>query len=139
MTRRGEWAAGDSLPGVERGPIERTQIARFAAAVDDFNPIHCDEEFAKKVGFPSVIAHGPLTVAFLTQALGEAFGPENIRAVSAQFRAPVLPGDVIRVAGTVTEVSEKNGERRAHCELRVTGGGDQVVAVGEGQAVIADA
>lgn len=42
-------------------PISRVQIARYAGAVDDFNPMHVDEEFAKAAGMPSVIAHGPLT------------------------------------------------------------------------------
>jgi acyl dehydratase len=89
--------AGAPLEPITRGPIERPQIARFAAATGDFNPIHTDEAFARKVGFPSVIAHGPLTLAFLTQALGRNFGPEKVRAVTAQFRAPILPGDTLRV------------------------------------------
>jgi acyl dehydratase len=128
-------AAGAALDPIRRGPIQRPQIARFAAATGDFNPIHCDEAFAQKVGFPSVIAHGPLALAFLVQALGHNFGPENVRGVSAQFRAPVLPGDALRVEGTVTDVSDG----RATCELRITRPGkegDEVVATGTGQAVL---
>ena len=131
---------GSTLEPLERGPIQRTQIARFAAATGDFNPIHCDEAFAQKIGFPSVIAHGPLALALLVQALGHNFGPENVRAVSAQFRAPVLPGDVLRVEGTVTEVVEGKGSRRAVCELRIVrpGGekGEEVVVTGTGQAEV---
>src|SRR5204863_9801814 len=95
--------AGAALEPITRGPISRSQIARFAAATGDFNPIHTDEAFAQKIGFPSVIAHGPLTLAFLTQALGHNFGAERVRGVTAQFRAPILPGDTLRVEGTVTE------------------------------------
>ena len=29
-------------------PLKRVQIARYAGAVRDFNPIHVDEEFARK-------------------------------------------------------------------------------------------
>lgn len=124
--------AGAPLEPITRGPIQRPQIARFAAATGDFNPIHTDEAFAQKVGFPSVIAHGPLTLAFLTQALGHNFGPERVRAVAAQFRAPILPGDTLRVEGTVTEVADG----RANCELRVLRGVDDVVATGTGSAEI---
>jgi acyl dehydratase len=124
--------AGAALEPITRGPISRSQIARFAAATGDFNPIHTDEAFAQKVGFPSVIAHGPLTLAFLTQALGHNFGPEKVRAVSAQFRAPILPGDSLRIEGTVTEVAAG----RATCELRVVRGDDDVVATGTGAAEI---
>jgi len=124
--------AGATLEPVTRGPISRSQITKFAAATGDFNPIHTDEAFAQKVGFPSIIAHGPLTLAFLTQALGHNFGPDKVRAVTAQFRAPILPGDTLRVEGTVTEVAGG----RASCELRVVRGDDDVVATGTGSAEI---
>ncbi|MDQ1566647.1 MAG: hypothetical protein QOF96_1527 [Actinomycetota bacterium] len=123
---------GVALEPISRGPISRSQIARFAAATGDFNPIHTDEAFAQKVGFPSVIAHGPLTLAFLTQALGRNFGPERVRGVTAQFRAPILPGDTLRIEGTITEVA--GGQ--ATCELRVLRGDDDVVATGTGTAEI---
>jgi acyl dehydratase len=123
---------GTTLKPITRGPISRSQIARFAAATGDFNPIHTDEAFAQRVGFPSIIAHGPLTLAFLTQALGHNFGPERVRAVAAQFRAPILPGDTLRVEGTVTGVAGG----RANCELRVLRGDDDVVATGTGSAEI---
>jgi acyl dehydratase len=123
---------GVALEAIRRGPISRSQIARFAAATGDFNPIHTDEAFAQKVGFPSVIAHGPLTLAFLTQALGRNFGPERVRGVTAQFRAPILPGDTLRIEGTITEVAGG----RATCELRVLRGDDDVVATGTGTAEI---
>ena len=123
---------GVALEPISRGPISRSQIARFAAATGDFNPIHTDEAFAQKVGFPSVIAHGPLTLAFLTQALGRNFGPERVRGVTAQFRAPILPGDTLRIEGTITGVA--GGQ--ATCELRVLRGDDDVVATGTGTAEI---
>jgi 3-hydroxybutyryl-CoA dehydratase len=123
---------GATLTPITRGPITRSQIARFAAATGDFNPIHTDEAFAQKVGFPSIIAHGPLTLAFLTQALGHNFGPDKVKGVTAQFRAPILPGDTLRVEGTVTEVAGG----RASCELRVVRGDDDVVATGTGTAEI---
>ncbi|HEY4410164.1 MAG TPA: MaoC family dehydratase [Acidimicrobiia bacterium] len=123
---------GTALEPITRGPITRSQIARFAAATGDFNPVHTDEAFAQKIGFPSVIAHGPLTLAFLTQALGQNFGAERVRGVTAQFRAPILPGDTLRVEGTVTGVAGG----RASCELRVLRGDDDVVATGTGTAEI---
>jgi acyl dehydratase len=123
---------GTALVPITRGPVSRSQIARFAAATGDFNPIHTDEAFAQKIGFPSIIAHGPLTLAFLTQALGHNFGPDKVRSVTAQFRAPILPGDTLRVEGTVSEVAGG----RANCELRVVRGEDDVVATGTGSAEI---
>jgi acyl dehydratase len=123
---------GANLEPITRGPITRSQIARFAAATGDFNPVHTDEAFARKIGFPSVIAHGPLTLAFLSQVLGHNFGADKVKGVSAQFRAPILPGDRLRIEGTVTDVAAG----RATCELRVLRGDDDVVATGTGTAEI---
>lgn len=139
MDRARPWEPGVPLPVLEFNPVNRIQIAKFAAATGDFNPIHCDEEFAKKSGFPSVVAPGPLTLSLVARALGQTFGPHNIRAVHAQFRAPVLPGDLLRVQGTVTEVSDVDGELQAFCELQVVRGQGEIVAAGGGQVVIPDA
>ena len=52
--------------------------------------------------------------------------------MTAQFRAPILPGDTLRIEGTVTDVADG----RATCELRVLRGDDDVVATGTGSAEI---
>jgi len=64
---------GTALEPITRGPISRSQIARFAAATGDFNPIHTDEAFARKIGFPSIIAHGPLTIHGVTKDVALPF------------------------------------------------------------------
>ena len=139
MDTTGPWEPGDPIPVLEVNAVNRVQIAKFAAATGDFNPIHCDEEFARKSGFPSVIAHGPLTLSLVARARGRTVGPHNIRAVHAQFRAPVLPGDLLRVEGTVKSVTSLDGENQAECELQVVRGEGEIVAAGGGRAVVQDA
>lgn len=80
-------------------PVSRVQIARYAGAVGDFNPIHVDEVFAKSVGMPSVIAHGPLTASLLIDCLVRQLGVERLAAVDVRFRTPVFPGDTLTVVG----------------------------------------
>ncbi len=41
----------------------------YANASGDQNPIHQDEEFAKSVGLPDVIAHGMLTMGRAIQVV----------------------------------------------------------------------
>lgn len=81
-------------------PIGRVQIARYACAVGDFNPVHLDEEFARAVGLPSVIAHGPLVAAVVLQAVVAQVGAHGLRAAEIRLRAPVLPGDDLTVTPT---------------------------------------
>lgn len=78
-------------------PVTRVQIARYAGAVGDFNPIHVDEEFAKASGMPSVIAHGPLTLTLAIDSLVSQLGVGALAKFDARLRAPVLPGDVLTV------------------------------------------
>lgn len=81
-------------------PVRREQIARYAAAVDDFNPMHVDEDFATSAGMPSVIAHGPLTVALALDAIVAQVGPDRCRALEARLTAPVFPGEALTVSPT---------------------------------------
>lgn len=80
-----------------RGPIERGQIAAYADVVGDHNPVHLDEEFAKRAGLPSVIAHGPLTIALALDAVVEQLGPDALRSARARLSAPVFPGEPLTV------------------------------------------
>lgn len=100
-----------SIQESTRGPVDRVQIARYAGAVDDYNPVHVDEEFAKAAGLPSVIAHGPLTIALALDAVVAQVGPTALRSATARLSAPVFPGDVLLVAPTDAgvEVSKADG------------------------------
>ena len=102
-----------------RGPVDRVQIARYAGAVGDFNPVHVDDEFARAAGLPSVIAHGPLTVTLALDAVVEQLGPDALRSAKARLSAPVFPGDelvVVPVDGGV-EVRKSDGSVVATVQL----------------------
>ena len=78
---------------------------RYAGASGDFNPIHIDEEFARKVGLPGRILHGLWTMAQVSRAHTEAAGgPDRLRSLSVQFRGMGQLGEEIVISGTVREV-----------------------------------
>lgn len=89
-----------NLQESRRGPIGREQIARYADAVGDHNPVHLDDGFARAAGLPSVIAHGPLTVALAIDAVVEQVGPAALRSAKARLSAPVFPSDELVVVPT---------------------------------------
>ncbi|MEO3827692.1 MaoC/PaaZ C-terminal domain-containing protein [Actinomadura sp. B10D3] len=86
------------------GPIDRTDIVRYAGASGDFNPIHHDEEFARSAGFPTVFSIGMLHAALLATYATDWLGTDNVVRHSVRFREQVWPGDVLTCSGTVTEV-----------------------------------
>jgi acyl dehydratase len=72
------------------------QIAAYAAASGDRNPIHLDDEFARSVGLPGVIAHGMLQMGLLARVAGE---PRRLRRLSCRFAGMVRPGDTVTFRG----------------------------------------
>jgi acyl dehydratase len=74
----------------------REQIAAYAEASGDHNPIHLDDEFARSVGLPGVIAHGMLQMGIAgTVAAEEAGGPDRLRRLHCRFAGMVVPGDTV--------------------------------------------
>ncbi|MEW6470789.1 MAG: MaoC/PaaZ C-terminal domain-containing protein [Actinomycetota bacterium] len=90
-------------------PLTRVQIARYAGAVRDFNPIHVDEEFAKTSGMPSVIAHGPLTLARALDAIVAQVGAGAVKGVDARLKAPYTPGETLTVVPVDGGFELRNG------------------------------
>jgi acyl dehydratase len=92
----------------------REQIAEYAEASGDQNPIHLDSDFARSVGLPGLIAHGMLQMGILaTVAAEEAGGPSRLRRISVRFAAMVVPGDTVtftasRAAGDRLELAAVN-------------------------------
>jgi acyl dehydratase len=81
----------------------REQIAAYAEAGGDHNPIHLDDDFARSVGLPGVIAHGLLQMGILgTVAAEAAGGPSHLKRLFVRFAGMVLPGDTVTFTATPT-------------------------------------
>jgi acyl dehydratase len=79
---------------------------RYAGASGDFNPIHIDEDFARKVGLPGRILHGLWTMAQVARAHTDAAGgPDKLKRLSVQFRGMGSLDQEVEVQGTVREVT----------------------------------
>ncbi|WP_017379064.1 MaoC/PaaZ C-terminal domain-containing protein [Paenisporosarcina sp. TG-14] len=85
-----------AVPELIKSPITRVQLAQYAGASGDFNPIHIDEEFAGISPLGGVIAHGMLSMGFLGQFAEKIAGNlGDVKTLKVQFRAIVRPGDTI--------------------------------------------
>ena len=86
---------------------DRYLTVRYAGASGDFNPIHIDEEFARRVGLPGRILHGLWTMAQVARAQTQAGGgPHSLKRLSVQFRGMGVLEEEIRVTSTVREVTD---------------------------------
>ncbi len=77
--------------------ISQEQIARYADASGDHNPIHVDESFARTTPFEGTIAHGMLVLASISEMMAAAFGEAWLTRgrLRVRFRAPARPDDTI--------------------------------------------
>jgi acyl dehydratase len=95
--------AGDEIPALAKAPVDRVQLARFAGATGDFNPLHVDEQHARGLGMPSVYAPSTLGMSFLGQLITDWARGAQIRKFNAKFIKLIWPGDTIVCKGRVSD------------------------------------
>src|SRR5437879_12849331 len=91
--------------------LKRTQIVQCAGASGDYNPLHSDEIFTTKVaGYPSVFAHGMLTMGMTGRLVTDVVGgPDQLTKFGGRFTSQVWPGDTLTAVATVEEVRDEDG------------------------------
>ena len=100
---------GDELPPLTKGPVDRVQLARYAGASGDFNPVHVDEVYARSLGMPSVYAPGRLVMGILGQLISDWCRGAQLRRYAVRFSKIVWPGDAVVAKGRVMERWGDNG------------------------------
>jgi acyl dehydratase len=113
-------AIGDAIPELVKGPISRTQLALFAGASGDHNPIHLDDAEARAGGLPGVIVHGMLSMAFLGQMLTNWVPSAAVRSFSARFTATAVPGDTLTCRGVVKAKTNGLADGQKLVELEIS-------------------
>ena len=120
--------AGDVLPD-RVFEVTRADLVAYAAASGDQNPIHQDEEVARSVGLPGVIAHGMYTLGLVGSAVATWTEGAEVVELGAKFTSPVVvPAEgsvVVVVGGTVKSVADG----LVTLALSVTCGGAKVLGM----------
>ena len=104
MTQR--FHVGDSWERVVADGLTRTQIVMYAGASGDFHPVHHDEVVAAEMGYPSIFAHGMLTMGLTGRLVTDVVGDEGLLRYGARMVAQVWPGDVLTATLTVETVRD---------------------------------
>lgn len=99
--RAADIEVGYTLPAATHGPVDRLNLALFAAYSGDHNPIHLDDEQARASGLPGAIVHGMLSMAFLAQLLTAWVPQSQVKSFGSRFAAMAYPGDSILCKGVV--------------------------------------
>lgn len=109
--------------------VDDDQTFRYRDASGDQMPIHVDEQFAKNVGLPGIIAHGLCTMAMTSQAVIQRTcggDPSKLKRLAVRFASNVFPGNDVEVQ--VFDAGDADG-RKAYA-FEATSKGDTVVKNG---------
>ena len=100
--------------------VTETHLVLGAGMFGDFNPLHVDEEFARRSRFGGRILHGPFTSALVSASAGMYFAGTAIAYLehACRFKAPVQAGDTLTTVWTVVEKSDKPKHRGGIVALR---------------------
>ena len=115
-------ASGD-LPLVSKF-ITQSRLQAYAQATGDSNPIHLDPGFAATTQFGGIIAHGMLTLAFISQMMVAAFGRSWLETgtMRARFKGAAYLGDEVETCGQVTKEEPTSSGRLVACSVGLLNG-----------------
>ena len=110
--------------------LTRTQIVQYAGASGDYNPIHTDEIYTTKVaGYPSVFAHGMLTMGLTGTMLTNYVGDGRLAKFGVRFTKQVWPGDSLTAKATVEAIRREGGQQFVDLQLStVNQNGEEVLS-----------
>ena len=115
--------------------LKRTQIVQYAGASGDYNPLHTDEVFTTQVaGYPSVFAHGMLTMGMTGKMLTDYVGDGRLTKFGVRFTNQVWPGDNLEASATLENIEEVDGQKLGNFDVITTNQDGAVVLKGYAQA-----
>jgi acyl dehydratase len=103
-------AVGDALPELPI-PITVTLVVGGALASRDYTPVHHDKAAAQAQGMSDVFMNILTTNGLVGRYVTDWAGPDAVvRNVAIKLGAPNLPGDTMKMVGSVKSKDEAKGE-----------------------------
>jgi len=115
--------------------LSRTQIVQYAGTSGDYNPLHTDEVYTTQVaGYPSVFAHGMLTMGLTGKMLTNYVGDGRLTKFGVRFTNQVWPGDTLDATATVAAIREEGGVKLVDLTLSTVNQDGKEVMTGNATA-----
>ena len=137
MLKKSEIKIGDSHKETLVEDLKRTQIVQYAGSSGDYNPLHTDDVFTTKIaGYPSVFAHGMLTMGMTGKMITNYVGDGTLKKYGVRFTSQVWPGDTLESEAKIVDIREENGENLVDLEIVTTNQDGVAVITGSATAKI---
>jgi 3-hydroxybutyryl-CoA dehydratase len=88
--------------------IDISMMDKFLDISNDTNPLHIDENYAKKQGFANRVVYGLLTSSFYSTLVGVYLPGKYciLQGIDIQFSNPVYIDDMLNISGKVIYINE---------------------------------
>jgi acyl dehydratase len=107
--------------------IGEADLVLFSGLSGDFDPIHVNEDFARKTAFGRRIAHGSLVMSLLSTTAsmisrrsverGATGTPVSLGYDRIRFIAPVFINDTLTARYTIEEIDNESARTRSKVEV----------------------
>ena len=99
---------GCELPSICKGPLTSSHIVRWSAAMQNWEKIHYDQQYARHVAkLPGPLINGSFKQHFLAQFLANAFDRSSwVFRIDYRFTGMDLVGETLQVRGRISTVTE---------------------------------
>ena len=132
-----ELTVGDSYEEEVCRDLSRTQIVQYAGTSGDYNPLHTDDKYTTEIAkYPSVFAHGMLSMGMTGKMLTNYVGDGRLRSFGVRFTAQVFPGATLTAPATVAAIRDEDGESIADIEVSTVDEAGTVVVKGQATALL---
>lgn len=117
--------------------IDETVYRALVEAFGDQNPLHVDDEYARRSGFDRRVMHGAILQGFLSNFVGMHFPGKNslILSVSLNYHQPCYLSDEVVLTARVRQKTETGSAVVLEVKFR-NAGADTLVASGRAQVAL---
>jgi len=107
--------------------INQEQLKAYAKVSGDDNPLHLDPEFAAGTQFGGIIAHGMLTLAFVSEMMAAAHGRDWLESggLRVRFKGAAYLGDRVEAWGNLAK--EQGSSRTYAVGVRNSASGQDLI------------
>ncbi len=127
---------GAPLEGLSIPALTRVTLARFAGAIDDYNPMHLDDKVATAAGKASVFAPGHLVMGYIGRMVESYFEGASMQRFGVRMLKLVWPGDVLTCRGVIVDKRIENGDHVIDADVWADNQRGETVAKGRVLAVV---
>tara|TARA_Y100001936_G_C16083557_1_gene679805 strand:- start:2430 stop:2825 length:396 start_codon:yes stop_codon:yes gene_type:complete len=112
--------------------ISEQKVQEYAEVSGDFNPIHLDDNYAKKTEFKNKIVHGMLLISNINELMFRNFKDSwnKCGTLKIKFRNPLVVNSKLITKGKIKKIDKNSDGTLYTCEVMCNDEDDNILING---------